>query len=125
MLEVEEILPSPLTPLVLPHKVPETVCEKQTPAIFTIAQSSQQPQSVDTANYARVSPLPSPATFSSSSGGHHLYIDSDTSSPSVPVGPPSSSQELHDSQPPKTFGTTQHAVTNTSQPPLQITRISS
>ena len=46
MLEVEDILPSPLTP--------KPVCEMQTPALFTIGQSSPQPQSVDTAKYARV-----------------------------------------------------------------------
>ena len=62
--------------------------------LFTMAQSSPQPQSVDTANYARVNPLPSPATSSSSSGELHLYIDSDTSSPSVPTGSQSSSQEV-------------------------------
>ena len=63
MLEVKDILPSPLTPLVFP--VPEAVCEMQTPALFTMAQSSPQPQSVDTATYARVNPLPSTATSSS------------------------------------------------------------
>ena len=45
-LEVENILHSPLTPLVLPPPVPEPVCEMHTPALFTIAQSSPQPQSV-------------------------------------------------------------------------------
>ena len=94
MLEVEDILPSTLTPLVPPYPGPEPVCEMQTPALFRMAQSSPQPESVDIANYARVNPLPSPATCSSSSGELHLYIESDTSSPSVPVGPPSSSHEL-------------------------------
>ena len=93
MLEVEDILPSPLTPLVLQPTLPEPVCEMQTPALFTMAQSSPQPQSVDTANYARVNPLPSPAT-SSSPGELHLYIESDTSPPIAPTGPVSSSQEL-------------------------------
>ena len=122
MLEVEDILPTPLTPLVLPHPVPEPVCVMQTPALFMMAQSSPQPQSVDTANYARVNPLPSPVTSSSSSGEHHLYIESDTSSPS--------SQELllkgdqSVSEPPPTFGTT-HTLTHKSQPPLQTTSISS
>ena len=104
--------PSPLTPLVLPPPVPEPVCEMQTPALFTIAQSSPQPQSVDTAKYAWVDPLPSPATSSSSSGELHLYIDSDMSSLSVSVGPQSSSQNLSlqgDSQvpqPPPLFSNT-------------------
>ena len=49
---------------------------------------------MDTANFARVNPLPSPATSSSSSSELHLYIDSDTSSPSVPIGQTSSSLEL-------------------------------
>ena len=93
MLEVDDIVPSPLTPLVLAPTVPKPVCEMQTPDLFTVAQSSPQPRSVDTANYARVNPLPSPATSSSSSGERHLYIDSDTSSPSVPARPQSSSQE--------------------------------
>ena len=91
MLEVEDILPSPLTPLVLPPPVPETVYEMQTPALFTMAQPSPQPQSVDTANFASVNPMPSPATSSWSSGELHLYIDSDTSSPSIATGPTSSS----------------------------------
>ena len=65
----------------------------KTPALFTMAQSSPEPQSVDTANYARVNPLPSPATPFSSSGELHLYIESDRSSPSIHVGPPTSSQE--------------------------------
>ena len=94
MLEVEDILPSPLTPLVLPPLEPEPVCEMQTPALFTMAQSSPQPQSMDTANNAWVNLLPSAATSCSSSGEFHLYIDSDTSSPSIAVGPTSSSQEL-------------------------------
>ena len=58
-----------------------------------MAQSSLQPQPVDATNYVRVNPMPSPATSSSNSGEIHLYIDSDTSSPSIHVGPPSSSQE--------------------------------
>ena len=68
MLEVDDILPSPLTPLVLAPTVPQPVCEMQKPALFTMAQTSPQPHSVDTANYARVNPLPSPATSSSISG---------------------------------------------------------
>ena len=94
MLEIDDILPSPLTPLVLSTTVSELVCKMQTPALFTMGKSSPRPQSVDTANIARVNPLPSPATSSSSSGELHLYINSETSSPSVPVGPQSSSQEL-------------------------------
>ena len=54
MLEVDDIVPSPLTPLVLAPTVPEPVCEMQTPDLFAVAQSSPQPRSVDTANYARV-----------------------------------------------------------------------
>ena len=101
----------------------------QTPALFTMAQSSPQPKSVDTANYVWVNPLPSPATSSSSAGELHLYIDSDTSSPWVPVGQQSSSQELSlqgDSQVPQPiplFSTTHTAVT--SQPPPQPTSIPS
>ena len=94
MLDVDDILPSPLTPLVLPPPIPEPVCEMQTPALFTMAQSSPQSQSVDTLMYARVNPLPSPATSSSSSGELRLYIDSDGNSPSQMSGPISSSQEL-------------------------------
>ena len=93
MLEVDDILPSPLTPLVLAPTVSESVCEMQTPALFSMAQASPQPQSVDTANCALVDPLPSVATSSSSSGEHHLYIDSGKSSTSAPAGPHSSSQE--------------------------------
>ena len=128
MLEFEEdILPSPPTPLVLPPPVPQPVCAMQTPALFMMTQSFSQPQSVDTANYARVRPLPSPATSSSSSGEHHLYIDTDTSSPSVPVGPQNSSQQLslqgdsHVPQPLPLFSTTHRAVS--SQPPPQPTSI--
>ena len=66
----------------------------QTPALFTMAQSSPQPQAVDTATYARLNSLPSPATSSSSSGELHLYIDSDGNSPSQNPCPASSSQEL-------------------------------
>ena len=129
MLEVEKILPSPLTPLVLPHPIPEPVCEMQTPALFTMAQSS--PQSVDTANYARLNPLPSPANSSSSSGEIHLYSQKDTSSPLVPVGPPSSSQEVlfqEDNQvpqPPLIFETTTQTAIPISQPPPQPTSIHS
>ena len=95
-----------------------------------MAQSSPKPQSVDTANYARVNPLPSPATSSSSSGELHLYIDSDASSPSVPVGPQSSSQELllkgnsRIPQPPSLFSTAHPAVSE-SQPPSSPTSIPS
>ena len=129
MLEVDDILSSPLTPLVLEPTVPEPVCEMQTPALFTMAQSSPQSQSVNTANHARVNPLPSPAT-SSSSGELHLYIDSDTSSPSVPAGPQSSSQELplqgtsQVPQPPPLFSTARTAV-STIQPQIQPTNITS
>ena len=84
-----------------------------------------------TLNYARVNPLPSPATSCSSSRELHLYIESDTSSPSVPVGPPSSSQELllqgdqRVQQPPPIFATTTNIPTSTSQLPPQPTTISS
>ena len=130
MLEVDDILPSPLTPLVLASTVPEPVCEMQTPALFTMAQSSPQPQSLDTANYAWMNPLPSTATSSSSSGELHLYIDSDASSPSVPTGLQSSSQELllqgssQVPQPPPLFSTA-HTAVSTSQPPIQPTNIPS
>ena len=126
MLEVEDILPSPLTPLVLPPPEPKPVCEMQTPSLFTIAQSSPQPQSVDTANYARVNPLLLPASSSSSSVELHLYIDSEMSSSPAPVGPQSSSQELllqgnnQVPQPPPLFSTA-HTAVSTSQPPPQPT----
>ena len=92
--------------------------------------SSSQPQSVDTANYARVNQLPSPATSSSSPGELHLYIDSDKSLPSVPVGPQSSSQELllqgdnQVPQPPPLFSAA-HTAVSTSQSPPQPTSIPS
>ena len=113
MLEVDDILPSPLTPLVLAPTVPEPVCETQTPALFTMAQTSPQPQSVDTANYARVNPLPSPATSSSSSGELHLYIDSDKIPPTVPSGQHSSSQD-----PPSPLISTTHTAVPSTQPPM-------
>ena len=130
MLEVDDILPLPLTPFVLAPTVPELVREMQTPALFTMAQSSLQPQSVDTANYARVNTPPSPATSSSSSGELHLYIDSDTSSPSAPTGLQSSSQELlfqgtsQVPQPPPLFSTA-HTAVSTSQPSIKPTNIPS
>ena len=130
MLEFDDILPSPLTPLVLPPTVTEPICKMQTPALFTMAQSSPQPQSMNVANCARANPLPSPATSSSSSGELHLYIDSDASSPSVPAGPQSSSQELllqgtsQVPQPPPLFSTA-HITVSTSQPPTQPTSIPS
>ena len=64
MLYVNDILFSPLAFLVLPSPVPEPVCEMSTPALFTMAQASPQPQSVDSAS--RLNQLPSPATSSSS-----------------------------------------------------------
>ena len=129
MLEVDDILPSPLTPLVLALTVPKPVCERQRPALFMMAQSSPQPQSVDTVNYARVNPLPSPASSSPSSSEPHLYIDSDTSSPSVPTGPQSLSQELIQStsqvpQPPSLFSTA-YTAAPTTQPPIQPTNTTS
>ena len=130
MLQVEDILPSALTLLMLPPPVPEPICEIQTPAPFTMAHSSPQPLSVDTAYFARANPLPSPASSSSSSGELHQYIDSDTSSPSVPVGPQSSSQYLllqgtnQVPQPPPLFFTA-HTAVSTSQPPPQPTSIPS
>ena len=131
MLEVEDILPSTLTLFVLPHQVPERVWEMQTPALFTMAQCSPQPQSMDAANYARVNPLLSPATSSSSSGELHLFIESDTSSPSAPVGPPSSLKQLllrgeqPVPQPYSIIGTITHTSIPTSQPPPQPTSIPS
>ena len=113
MLEVDDILPSPLTPLVLAPTVPQPVCEMQTTALFTMAQTSPQPQSVDTANYARVNPLPSPAPSSSSSSELHLYIDSNTSPPTVPTGQHSSSQE-----PPSPLISTKHTAVPSTQPPI-------
>ena len=113
------------------HPVPEPVCEMQIPSLFTMARSSPQPQSVDTITYAQVYPLPSPATSSSSSGELHLYIESDTRTPSIPVRPLSSSQELLlkgdqlVSQPPPVFATTTYTSIPTSQPPPQPTSISS
>ena len=126
MLEVDDILPTPLTPLVLAPTVPEPVCKTQTPALFKMAQSSPQPQPLDTANYVRLNPLPSPAASSSSLGELHLYIDSDTSSPSAPVGPQSSLQEMllqgtsQEPHPPPFFSTA-HTAVSTSQPPHQPT----
>ena len=121
MLEVDNILTSLLTPLVLAPTVPEPVCEMQTPNLLTMAQTSPQPQCVDTTNYARVNPLPSRATTSSSSGELHLYIDSETSPPRVPAGQHSSSQEL---QPPSLISTAHTAVSST-QPPIPTTHIPS
>ena len=123
MLEVDDILPSPLTPRVPAPTVPEPVCEMQTPALFTMAQSSPQPHSVVTASYARVNPLPSPATSSLSSGELHLYIHSDTSSPSVPAGPQSSSHELllqgtSHSHPTLLYCTQLTLTLHTKQPPV-------
>ena len=109
LLDVDNILPSPLTPMVQPPPVPEPVSEMQAPALFTMAQASPQPQSVDLAAPARVNPLPSPATSSSSSGELHLYIGSDTRSHTATMGPPSSSKEFllqgqqPVSQPPHSF----------------------
>ena len=74
---------------------------------------------MDTANYARVNPLPSPATSFSSSGELHLYIESDTSSSSVPVGPPSSSQELllqGDQSVPQSL----YLIQSTTKPPSSV-----
>ena len=89
-----------------------------------MAQSSPQPQSVDKINYERENPLPSPSTSSSSSGELHLLIEINKSSPLMPVGPLSSSQELLDqdqplSQSPPIFATTTHTSISTSQPPPQ------
>ena len=76
-----------------------------------------------------MNPLPSPATSSSSSGELHLYIDSDTSSPTVPVEQQSSSQELLQGtiqvpQPPPLFSSA-HTAVSTTQPPIQPTHIPS
>ena len=107
--------------MALAPTVPEPVCEIQTPALFTMAQTTPQPQSVDTANYARVNPLSSPATSSSSSGELHLYIDSDTSPPTVPRGQHSSSQKL---QSPSLISTA-HTAAPSTQPPIPTTHIPS
>ena len=126
MLEVDDILPSPHNRLVLAPAVPEPVCEMQTPALFTMNQTSPHPQSVDTANYERVNPLPSTTTSSSSSGELHLYIDSDKSLSSISIGQASSSQEMGHvqiSQPPS-LNSTVHMV-SLSQPPPQQTSIPS
>ena len=106
MLEIEDILPSPVAPLVLPHAVPETVCEMQTPALFTKAQPSPQPQSLNTTNYARVNPLPSPATSSS------IFFNTESSS-STPTRLPQS-----DTPPPifKPISTATSAALTHSQP---------
>ena len=93
MLDVDDIRPSPLTTLVLPHPVPEPVCEMQTPALFTMAHASPQPHFVDSANHARVNTLLSHTTSSLSSGKFRLYIESDTSPPTQ-MRPPSLSQQL-------------------------------
>ena len=121
MLEVDDILPSPLTPLVLAPTVPKPVCEMQTLALFAMAQSFPQPQSVDTGNYARVNPLSSTATYSSSSGELHVYIDSDTSSPSIAIGQASSSRELGYVQisQPYSLASTLHTVSVSHPPPKQ------
>ena len=42
MLDVDDILPWPVRPLVLPPPVPEHVYEMQTPALFTMDQASRQ-----------------------------------------------------------------------------------
>ena len=121
LLEVDDILLSPLTPLVLAHTVPQPVCEMQTPALFTMARYSPQPQSVDTANYGRVNPLPSFPTSSSSAGELHLYIDSDTSSPSIAIGQAISSQNLgllQTSYSPS-LNSTVHTVSVSQLPPQQ------
>ena len=52
ILDVDNMLPSPLTPQVLPLLLPVRICEMQTPALFTMAQASPQPQSVDSATYS-------------------------------------------------------------------------
>ena len=93
-----------------------------------MVQYSPQPQSVEMVNYARVNPLPSPAASPSSSGELHMYVDSDTSSPIVPVAPQSLSQELllqgtsQVPQPTSLFSTA-HTAVSVSQPPTQPTTI--
>ena len=76
---------------------------------------------MDTANYARVNPLPLPATSSWSSGELHLYVDSDTSPPTVPTGQHTSSLEP---QPPSLISTAHTAVPST-QPTIPTTHIPS
>ena len=125
MLEVDDILPWALTPFVLAPRVPEPVSEMQTLALFTMAQTSLHQQSVDAAKYARVNPLPSPATSSSSSGKFHLYINSETGLPFVPTAQRSSSQELQaPSQVPQLPHAQLHTAVSTQQPP-QPTNIQS
>ena len=76
-----------------PSPVPETVCEMLTPALFTMAPASPQPQSEDAVNFSRANPLPSSATASSSSGDLPLLMGSNPSSPERATGSLSSSQE--------------------------------
>ena len=74
MFDVDKIIPSLLTPLVLPPPVRELVCHIKTTALFAMTQASSQPQSVDAAAYSRVYPLPSNPTSSSSSVEQQLFI---------------------------------------------------
>ena len=46
ILDVDDILPSPLTPLVVPPLVPELVYEKQTAVFFTMARAYPQGNSL-------------------------------------------------------------------------------
>ena len=125
MLDVDGILPSPMTPLVLSPPVPEQVCKMQTPALFSISQAFAKTQSVDSATYARVNPLPSPATSSSSSGEVQLYIGGDPSSHTAPTAQLSSSLELLIEgqkpvpQPPQSFTMAPQPPPLVLQPPKQ------
>ena len=94
MLDVDDTLPSLLTPPLLAPPVTEPVCELQTQAPFTMTHASPQPQSLDAPNYARVNPLPLPATFSSVSEELPLFIGSNSNSPTVVAGTMGLSQEL-------------------------------
>ena len=91
----------------------------ETPALFVMAPTSLQPQSVDTAIYVRVNPLPSTATSSPYSGDLNLYIESNRSSPSVSVGPPSSSQQLS-LQGDQPLRQPSHLFHPTTQPPSSL-----
>ena len=95
MLDVDDILPSTLTPPVLAPPVPKPVCKLQTPALFTMIHASPRPQSLDAPNYElRVNHLPSPATSSSFSGELPLFIGSNSDSLTVVAGSLSLSLEL-------------------------------
>ena len=95
MLDVDDILSSPVAPLVLAPPVAEPVCEiAQRLPLFEIAQASLQPQSVDAVTYEWMNSLPSLATSFSCSGELPLFIGSGPNSPTAIAGTLSSSQQL-------------------------------